>query len=169
MEADLRRPDRFHTGQRREEDAHRQLVGRIEQAVERVDDVLRRHRLAVVEDGGRDEIEEPGLVVLLLPRLREPGHERARFVDVDELVEDVLVDLQRRVELRVARVHVDRLVHGGHAQDPAALLRLRGRGARADGGAGGEPGGARQPLPSRQPVVRLVPVAHRSSLPWITS
>src|SRR5688500_19367679 len=43
-----------------------------------------------------------------------------------ELVVDILVDLERRVELGEARIHVHGLVHGGHTEGAAALgLALR--------------------------------------------
>src|SRR5262249_61439293 len=71
---------------RREENAHRQLVLRVQQPREREDDVLSGERLTIVEDGIVDEVEEPGLVVLLLPRLCEPRDELTGFVHVGELV-----------------------------------------------------------------------------------
>ena len=144
VEAHLVRPDRLHALDRREEDAHGQLVLGVEQAGEGEDDVLGRERLAVVEDGVVDQVEEPGLVVLLLPGLREAGDELARLVHVDELVVDVLVDLERRVELGEARVHVHRLVDGGDAEGAAALgLALRARRTRREAAA--ERGRRRRP------------------------
>ena len=151
--------DRLHALDRREEDAHRQLVLGVEQPREGEDDVLGGHRLAVVEDGVVDEVEEPGLVVLLLPGLRQPRHELAGLVDVDELVVDVLVDLQRGVELGVARVHVHRLVDRGHAQGAALLGGPWAKAARTPGAAetpasGGDAG---------QPPAPASPSAPRSS------
>ena len=105
-------------------------------------------------DGVVDEVEEPGLVVLLLPRLREAGDELARLVHVDELVEDVLVDLERRVELGVAGVHVHGLVDGGDAKHAAALgLPLRARGADAE--AAEEAADPRGRPPARRPIEPL--------------
>src|SRR5439155_26092683 len=104
-------------------------------------------RLAVVEDGVVDELEEPRLVVLLLPRLREPRDELAGLVDVGQLVVDVLVDLQRRVELRVARVHVHGLVDGGDTQGAAAL----GRALREDGAWSEQAGGGADARRAREP------------------
>ena len=58
-----------------------------------------------------------------------PGNELEVGVDVDQLVEDVLVDLHRGVELGVGGVHVHRLVDGGQ-DGPAAADRLSGGGCR---------------------------------------
>ena len=128
VEARLVLADRLHALDRREEDAHRQLVLRVEDAGEREGDVLGRERLAVVERGVVDQVEEPRLVVFLLPRLRQARDELAGLVHVDELVVDVLVDLQRRVELGVAGIHVHGLVDGGDAEHAAALgLPLSGQ------------------------------------------
>src|SRR4029453_9688188 len=86
-------------------------------------------------------IEGPCLIAVLLPGLGEAGDEVAGLVHVDELVVDVLVDLERGVELGIARIHVDGLVHGGHAQRAPAL---GGAAAVLVGGvcAGGPPAGA---------------------------
>src|SRR5262249_40966290 len=106
-------------------------------------------------------------------------------VHVDQLVVDVLVDLERRVELGVAGIHVHRLVHGGHLQHAAALgLPLRPprsrRGAAKSGEARprGQPPHPPQPPPPRaaRRVLRPLPLAHRPFLPsglvdstsWIT-
>src|SRR6266849_8750123 len=80
MEARLVLADGLHALDRSEENAHRKLVLRIEDAGKREGDVLRRERLAVVEYGVVDEVEEPGLVVLLLPGFREARDELARLV-----------------------------------------------------------------------------------------
>jgi hypothetical protein len=73
VEARLILADRLHALERGEEDAHRQLVLGVEDAREGERDVLGRERLAVVKRGVVDEVEEPGLVVFLLPRLRQAG------------------------------------------------------------------------------------------------
>src|SRR6266853_2981989 len=175
-EAHLVRADRLHPLHRREEHAHRQLVLGIEQPVEREGHVLGGERLAVVEDRVVHQVEDPGLLPVGLPGLGEPGNELASLVHVDQLVVDVLVNLQRRVELGEARIHVDRLVDGGDLQDAAALgLALRPRGTardpaeRGEPGARGEPAHARQPLPARAPVPARgpLPVPHRPFLPWM--
>ena len=170
VEADLVRPRRLHALDRREEDTHRQLVLGVEQPGEREDDVLGRQRLAVVEHGVVDEVEEPRLVALLLPRLGQAGNELARLVDVHHLVVDVLVDLQRRVELGVARVHVHRLVDGRHSHDSAPLRLPLGRrrpDARPDEGA--EPRAGREPTRPIEPLPSGDPIAHRPLLPTAPS
>jgi hypothetical protein len=157
VEAHLVRTQRLHALHRREEDPHGQLVLGVEEPVEGEGHVLRGEGLAVVEYGVVDEVENPRLLAVLLPGLRQAGGELSRLVHVDELVVDVLVHLERGVELGEARVHVHGLVDGGHAEGAAALgLALRpGRAlhAGADEGAepyaGGEPAQTTQPLPSR--------------------
>src|SRR5262249_49454893 len=156
--------------------AHGQLVLRVEQTGEREDDVLGAERLAVVEDGVVDQVEEYGPLVLLLPGLRQARNELPGLVRVDQLVVDVLVDLQRGVELGEARILVTGLAAGGPAGRAATLRRALREGRavaapRAEADPGGGAGRAGEPLPPRQAeasvhhvrvVAGLVTLAHRS-------
>src|SRR5262249_31981559 len=113
-------------------------------------------------------------------RLGQPGEELAVRVDVDELAVDVLVDLERGVELGVAGVHVHRLVHRRGHEGAAALGRPPGprlaeparppdlpppereAGARAEGS------GRAQQLASADRKVGPPSCPHAPSLLWAT-
>ena len=96
-----------------------------------------------------------------------PGTNWPALVHVDELVVDVLVDLERRVELGVARIHVHGLVDGGDAEHAAALgLPLRRR--EPDAGfpdERAEPRSDREPARPMEPLTPRDRLAHRPFLP----
>ena len=106
---------------------------RVEDALEAVLHIGRGEVLAIVEGGVGDEVELPGLVVDLLPRGREVGHEIAGAVKIDELAEDVLIDLGAGVDRRDCRIEQVRLAGQRGAQRAAVLDGLRHRRAAGEG------------------------------------
>src|SRR5581483_7750745 len=112
---------------------------------------------AIVELGAALDLELPGQVVDLLPRLDDPGLLLERLAVLpEERVEDVLVDVEfghRVAELGVHEVDVGalqddrlaggRLVRGGRRRGRGARGLRRGRGRTRCRGAGGCAAGGR--------------------------
>ena len=112
-------------------------------ALDRVDDAVRREGRPVVEEDAAAEDEAPRRVAHRAPRLGEGGDELRVVGDVDQWVEDVTEDRRRRDRVMVAGVEGQgSLGEAGDDLAPRPCRRLGPRGPRLDArpqhGAGSE-------------------------------